>query len=271
MNKDEQEIRMAEQENYTDTKEAAPAETQMISEPEINEPEETKEAVPEMTEETQESQEPEEATPLEPAGQPAAETKDQPRTVGKRPTVTQLEQELGREEDRHKFGRVLRSTIYVLVIVAAVAVLIATLVLPVLKIYGNSMTPTLEEGEIVVALKRSSFETGDIIAFYYNNRILVKRVICGSGDWFDMDEDGNVYVNGERIDEPYVKELSFETCDLELPYQVPDGLWFVMGDHRATSVDSRSSVVGCVGGDQIVGKIFLNVWPLDRFRIIKHK
>ena len=190
--------------------------------------------------------------------------------TGKRPTASQLEKELSREENRHKFGRILRSTIHVLITVAAAAVLIATLILPVLKIYGNSMTPTLEEGEIVVALKRSSFETGDIIAFYYNNRILVKRVICGSGDWFDMDEDGNVYVNGERIDEPYVKELSFETCDLDLPYQVPDGLWFVMGDHRATSVDSRSSVVGCVGSDQIVGKIFVSVWPLDKFRIIKH-
>ena len=142
------------------------------------------------------------------------------------------------------------------------AVLVATLWLPVLQIYGSSMSPTLEEGDIVVSIKSKNYETGDIVAFYYNNKILIKRVIASSGDWVDLDEDGTVYVNGEKLDEPYVKDKAFGECDLELPYQVPESRIFVMGDHRSVSVDSRSKAVGCVAEEQIVGKLVCRIWPL---------
>lgn len=183
----------------------------------------------------------------------------------KMPTTSQLEAELKRERHKHRYHSVLRSTIYVLVVVAAVAILVATLWLPVLQISGNSMTPTIRDGEIVFSLKYSDMEPDDIIAFYYNNKILVKRVICGAGDWIDIDRDGTVYVNGEELEEPYLAEKSLGDCDIELPYQVPDGKIFVMGDHRSTSVDSRNTVIGCVAQEQIVGRIAFRVWPLGRF------
>ena len=181
------------------------------------------------------------------------------------PTVEQLETELAREKYRRRYGKVLRSTLYTLITVAAVAVLVATLWLPVLQIYGSSMTPTLSEGEIVVSWKGSDFQRGDIIAFYYNNKILVKRVIAGPGQWVDIHEDGTVYVDGDQLDEPYLTEKALGDCDIRLPYQVPDGRYFVMGDHRSTSVDSRHSAVGCVAGEQIVGKIAFRIWPLNGF------
>ena len=179
-----------------------------------------------------------------------------------RPTAAQLEAELERTRYRSRYRTVLRSTVYTLVIVAAAAVLVATLWLPVLQIYGSSMTPTLSDGDIVVSLKRSSFEQGDVVAFYYNNKILIKRVIAGPGDWVDVKEDGTVFVNGAELDEPYLEEKAFGDCDIDLPYQVPDGRIFVMGDHRSVSVDSRNTAVGCVAQEQIVGKMVLRVWPL---------
>ena len=181
------------------------------------------------------------------------------------PTVAQLEQELKRETYRRRYNRVLRSTIYTLITVAAVAVLVATLFLPVLRIYGTSMTPTTTDGDIVVSVKGGSFERGDIIAFWFNNKILVKRVIAKAGEWVDIDEAGNVSINGEPLDEPYLTEKALGECDIELPYQVPDGRLFVMGDHRSTSSDSRSSAVGCVAEEQIVGKLVFRVWPLGEF------
>ena len=180
------------------------------------------------------------------------------------PSTEQLETELSRERNQKANSRLVRNTIFALITVAATAVLVATLFLPILQIYGTSMTPTLSEGEIVVSIKGSAFERGDIISFYYNNKILVKRVIAFEGEYVNIDDDGTVLINNKRIEEPYITEKSFGECDLKLPYQVPAGKIFVLGDHRATSVDSRSSVMGCVAEEQIVGKIVFRVWPLDQ-------
>ncbi len=179
------------------------------------------------------------------------------------PSIEQLEAELGREKYRWRFRRVMRNTIYALVTVAAVAVLVATLWMPVLQISGNSMTPTLSGGEIVVSLKGAGFQPGDIVAFYYDNKILVKRVIAGPGDWVDINEEGTVFVNEQELYEPYLVEKALGDCNIELPYQVPESKIFVMGDHRSVSVDSRNSALGCVAYDQIVGRLMFRVWPLE--------
>lgn len=180
------------------------------------------------------------------------------------PSTAQLETELGRVTYGRRYRMVLKSTIYTLITVAAIAILVATLWLPVLQIYGSSMTPTLQDGDIVVSVKTSELAQGDVIAFYYNNKILVKRVIAGSGDWVDIDENGTVYINQVPLEEPYLTEKAYGDTDIELPYQVPDGRIFVMGDHRSTSVDSRNTAVGCVAQEQIVGRIIFRVWPLNR-------
>ena len=184
------------------------------------------------------------------------------------PTVDQLKGELARINYRSRFNRIMRSTIYTLVTVAAVAVLVATLWLPVLRIYNTSMTPTLTEGDIVVTVKADNFEPGDVIAFYYNNKILVKRVIAGPGDWVNITEDGTVYVNNVELEEPYLEEKAFGDCNLELPYQVPESKVFVMGDHRSVSKDSRNSAVGPIAEEDIVGKLVFRVWPFEFFGFI---
>lgn len=181
------------------------------------------------------------------------------------PGLDSLRAELKRVRYRQRYNSVVRSTIYILLTVAAAAVLVATLLLPVLRIYGSSMTPSLYEGDIVVSLKTTDFGRGDIISFYYNNKILVKRVIAFEGEWVNIDEEGNVYVDGQQLDEPYIDEKALGECDIKLPYQVPDGRLFVMGDHRATSADSRSTTVGCVMEEQIVGRIVYRVWPVSEF------
>lgn len=181
------------------------------------------------------------------------------------PTLEQLQKEVDRVHYRRDFSRVMINTIYSLVVVAAIAVLVAVLLLPILRIYGHSMNDTLDEGDIVVSLKGSDFKTGDIIAFYYNNKILIKRVIGKAGDWVDIDQDGNVYVNGNLIDEPYLDDKAFGECNIELPYQVPESKVFVMGDNRSVSVDSRNTAVGCVAEEQIVGKVVYRLWPLKDF------
>jgi signal peptidase I len=152
-----------------------------------------------------------------------------------------------------------------LIVVAAVSVLLSTLWVPVLRVYGESMLPSLRDGEIVVSFKQSKFERGDVIAFYYNNKALLKRVVAVAGEWVDIDENGVVSVNGEPLDEPYAPEKGLGKCDIELPYQVPDGRWFVMGDHRLTSVDSRASDIGAISDEQIIGEVAFRVWPLSAF------
>ena len=185
------------------------------------------------------------------------------------PTLEQIEAELKKEQHKYSFGRVMRSTIYTLLVVAAVAIITAVMFFPVLRINGTSMTDTLWEGDIVVALNGSNYKTGDIIAFYYNNTILVKRVIATAGEWVNIDEDGNVYVNGQLLDEPYITDKAFGNCDIKLPYQVPEGRIFVMGDHRETSIDSRNTAIGCVSEELRVGKILMRVWPLEGFGFVQ--
>lgn len=176
-----------------------------------------------------------------------------------------IEKELKRERYKKKYKLSLKSTLFTLVVVAATAVLVATLWMPVLQIYGSSMTPSLEDGEIVVSTKSTDFKSGEIIAFYYNNNVLVKRVIATSGQWVNIKEDGTVFVDGKELYEPYLFEKAFGDCDLELPYQVPENKIFVMGDHRSVSIDSRNSVIGCISEEQLVGKIVFRVWPMEKF------
>ena len=181
------------------------------------------------------------------------------------PQLGELQAELKRERYKRRFRRLRRSTINALIVVAAVAALVATLVLPVLQIAGTSMEPGLSDGDIVLLVKKKDLETGDLCAFYYSNKILIKRVIATPGDYIWVESDGTVFLNGEPLDEPYVSEKALGECDVEFPYQVPENAYFVMGDKRETSIDSRSSIIGCVTEDQLVGKIFCKIWPLSEF------
>lgn len=176
-----------------------------------------------------------------------------------------LQKELKRERYRRRFKRLLRSTVDALIVVAAVAALIATLVLPVLQIAGISMEPSLNDGDVVLLVKTDRMQSGDLCAFYYSNKILIKRVIGTPGDYIWIEKDGTVFLNGEPLDEPYVSEKALGECDVEFPYQVPENCYFVMGDHRETSIDSRSTTIGCVSQDQLIGKIFCRFWPLAEF------
>ncbi|MGN1344812.1 MAG: signal peptidase I [Traorella sp.] len=185
------------------------------------------------------------------------------------PTLKELEEELKKEKYKKRYRSVLKSTLYSLITVAAVAVLVATLWLPVLEIYGSSMTPTLVNGDIVISVKSTDYKQGDIVAFYYNNKILVKRVIAGPGDWINFDDEGNTYVNGNKLEEPYLEEKALGECNITLPYQVPESQLFVMGDHRSVSIDSRNKAVGCVPKEQIVGKIIFCIWPFSQLGSIK--
>lgn len=199
---------------------------------------------------------------------PVVQPEQTKRRLGKHgkkdlPELEPLQKELKREKYKRRFRRILRSTVSVLVVVAAVAALIATLVLPVLQIAGTSMEPSLSDGDIVVLAKTDNLETGDLCAFYYSNKVLIKRVIAGPGQYLWIDPDGTVHVDGQVLDEPYVAKKALGECDIEMPYQVPENHYFVMGDQRETSIDSRSSVIGCIDEEQIIGKLLCKVWPLN--------
>lgn len=193
-----------------------------------------------------------------------------PRTV-EIPSAEAVAKERERLQYKKKYNRTLRSTIYALLVVAALAVLVATIFLPVLQVSGTSMEPTLDDGDIILLLKSESFTTGDICGLYWQNKLLLKRVIGGPGDIIDIDAAGNVTVNGQELDEPYLTDKALGECDITLPYQVPENRYFVMGDHRSTSVDSRSSVIGCIEKEQIVGRAFLRVYPFDRISLLLQK
>lgn len=185
------------------------------------------------------------------------------------PSSSEVEQELKRERYKRRYRSTLKSTLFALVTAAAAAVLVATLWLPVLQIYGASMTPTLQEGEIVVSVKADQLEPGDIVAFYYGNKVLIKRYIAGPGQWVNILEDGTVLVNDQVLEEPYLTHKALGICDLEFPYQVPDKTYFLLGDERETSVDSRHSSVGCISEEEMVGKIIFRVWPMDVIGVIE--
>ena len=182
------------------------------------------------------------------------------------PTKTQVETERKRYRRQRAYNKALSGTVYVLTIVAAVAVLISTLVLPVLQIEGTSMEPTLSGGDIVLLMKTTRFDHGDLCGFTWNNKLLIKRVIGLPGDWIEIDTDGTVYLNGEKLDEPYVEQMALGECDLEFPFQVPQEQYFVIGDMRESSIDSRNTLIGCIPKDQIVGKVFFRVWPFKSIR-----
>ena len=181
------------------------------------------------------------------------------------PEMDLLQKELKRELYKRRFRRVLRSSFNALIVVAAVAALIATLLLPVLQIAGTSMEPSLKDGDIVVLAKTDRLNNGDLCAFYYSNKILIKRIIAVPGDYIWLESDGTVFLNGNQLDEPYVEEKALGECDIEFPYQVPENSYFMMGDHRETSIDSRSTSIGCIAESQIIGKIICKVWPLSEF------
>lgn len=185
------------------------------------------------------------------------------------PTIDELREVLEYERYKSKYKKILKSTIYILIVVVAISVLLATLMFPVLKIYGKSMMPTLVEGDFVLCIKKNNFKQGDIIAFYYNNRILVKRIIATSSDWVDIDEEGNVFINNQLLDEPYLSNKSLGETDIKFPYQVKENSYFVMGEARETSIDSRNSVIGSVSKEDILGKVVFKLWPVKRIGLIK--
>ncbi len=179
------------------------------------------------------------------------------------PSAEQLESELKKIKYKKDFRKILKSTVSSLIVVAAIAVLVSMLFLPVLRVTGSSMTPTMQNDELIICSKRSNFKQGDIVAFYFNNKILLKRVIGTAGDYINITSDGTVYVNGDKLDEPYVSELALGTCNIEMPYQVPDNRIFVMGDHRSVSIDSRSTTVGCIADEYVIGKVIFRIWPFE--------
>ncbi|VED92917.1 Signal peptidase I [Streptococcus equinus] len=179
------------------------------------------------------------------------------------PTTSEIEELYKKAKYRKIFSEKIRSTVFMLIVVAAFAILVAMLYLPTLRIYGKSMKGTLESGDIVLAVKSNRFKTGDVVAFYYNNNILVKRVIAESGDWVNITKDGTVYVNDKKINEPYIENKAYGETNIKFPYQVPENRIFVLGDNRKVSIDSRNTSVGAVSDEQLVGKLIFRIWPLS--------
>ena len=188
---------------------------------------------------------------------------------GRRPSLELIEKELARLKHKKSFRKAIVDTVAALVVIAAIAVLLSTMLVPVFRVYGRSMEPTLNEGEIIFSVKTNNIKSGDIVAFYYNNKVLIKRVIAKAGDWVELTEDNTVIVNDEVIEEPYAIGDNLAVTDIGMPYQVPDGRWFVMGDQRDISVDSRSTMVGPISHEQIIGKVTFKIWPLNSFGWIR--
>lgn len=187
----------------------------------------------------------------------------------KTPSLEEISKERERLAGRSRYRRILKNTICSLIVVAAAAVLLATLFFPVLQVSGDSMEPTLRDKDIIFLVKTDRYETGDLVSFSWQNKLLIKRIIGVPGDLIDMDDNGQVYVNGEKLNEPYVDEPALGECDMTFPYQVPENRYFLLGDHRSVSIDSRSSAIGCIEKEQIIGKVFWRVWPLNRFSLIR--
>lgn len=185
------------------------------------------------------------------------------------PSIEELEAEISRKKRKQNQHHLLKNALYALITVAAVTALIAVLLMPVLKTYGASMTPTLEEGEYVVVIKSSEAKPGDVIAFKFNNKTFIKRVIALGGSVVDVDEEGYVYVDGEKLDEPYVEDRSFGNGDVEFPFTVPEGQYFVLGDNRVNSADSRNSILGTILPEDLLGRVLFCVWPPSRIGAVR--
>jgi len=184
-----------------------------------------------------------------------------------RPTLRQIEREIKRLETKREIRKSIIGMFRNLMFIAAAAVVAANLLFAAVTMNRSSMSPVLQESDVIIALRVGSVKPGDIVAFYYNNKILIRRVIAKAGDWVNIDEHGIVYVNDEALDEPYVTAMSLKPIDIDLPFQVPDSCFFMMGDYREMSADSRLSEIGAVNSDMILGKVMLRIWPLTNFKI----
>lgn len=179
------------------------------------------------------------------------------------PTKKEIKDELNRINYKARYGTLLKSTLYTIIIIAAISAIISTLVMPVLQISGNAMEPKYKNGDIVVSIKTKNLKSGDIVAFYHGNKILVKRVIATSGDWVNIDKTGVVYVNGQKLEEKYLTVKGLGETDIKYPYQVPNESYFVLSDDRTNNIDSRLEEIGSVKQDDLIGKVLFKVWPLS--------